>query len=410
MYTTRLLHQLRIIEQLHPWYRELLQQRGTVLSAIHEEQSLAAEQLPLMTAPLLDQLYYSQPPRQEPGLSIFRTSGTSSGIRKAIYYSQDDDDRYIEAKKTSYKEWLGEKSTVSRALADMGTGHAASTALTIFEQLGFQGEAIPFTSPIEDHIAKLRSFKPDLLYTMPSILEAIADAVPPNENFGLQKIILVGELATADWQANMAARFQITTRDILDTYGSIEVGAIAAFSHEFGLYILADDLIGEVLRAEDISEEFQTLQHNEGVLILTSFSRSLFPVIRYVTYDVVRDFRTIEINGKQRQGFTCITKRIGPELKHGEKISLYDIEQVVNRHLNDALLRVMVQDNKLKLFIKSDQLTNKVISIIKLEVEGQIDDIGQMIRNRLLQGIEVIAVGKREQLPSGTVKSKKLYQ
>ncbi|MBH5318645.1 hypothetical protein I6N90_12640 [Paenibacillus sp. GSMTC-2017] len=406
----RLKHHLLIITQFHPWYRVLLEERNITLSGTDTESELALDRLPLLTAPLLNRHYFSQPPRQEAGLSLFRTSGTSSGTRKAIYYSQDDDDRYIKAKKDSFQEWLGEDNSISRALADMGTGHAASTALTIFAELGIQGEAISFTAPIEEHIAKLRSFKPELLYTMPSILEAIADAVPRNEHFGLRKIIVVGELATSEWQANMAARFHLTTHDILDTYGSIEVGAIAAYSHELGAYVLADGIVGESLPAQDISDEFQPLQQNEGVLVLTSYSRTLFPVIRFVTYDVVRDFRTILHDGKQLQVFSCMTKRIGSELKHGEKISLYDIEEVVSRHLEDASLRVMVQDNKLKLYIKSDHLTDERLSIIKLEVEEQIEDIGQMIRNRLLQGIEVIPVGNREELPSGTVKAKKLYQ
>lgn len=407
---THLLAQLHLLVRLHPWYEELLAARGISLPAVSPDDESLLDRLPLMTAELLEKHYYSQPPRAEAGLSVYRTSGTSTGIRKAIYYSDEDDARYIEAKRESYMAWLGEHHGMKRALADLGTGHAAGTALAIFDSMGIHGEAISFTRPIEEHIDKLREFQPQLLYTMPSILEAIADAAEHPESLRLRKIILVGELASSEWQANISARFGLSPRDLLDTYGSIEIGAIAAFSHELGRYVLADGLYGEALPAEGIGESFLPLRDDEGVLALTSFSRSLFPAVRFVTYDVVRDFRTIRHNGKFLQTFRCITKRIGPELKHGEKISLYDIEEAVVRHLKDATLRVTVQDNKLKLYLKSERWDNDKLLAVKHDVEHKIDDIGTMIRNRLLLGIEVIPVGARDQLPSGSVKAKKLYQ
>lgn len=401
---------IRRIARLHPWYELLLHSNGISLSDDLDANSPTLAQLPLITAEVLDRHYYSQPDRTEAGLSIYRTSGTSTGIRKAIYYCEEDDRRYIEAKMSSYRDWLGPNPGIARAMADLGTGHAAGTALTIFNALGMEAEAIPFTAPLEEHIAKLLSFRPHLLYTMPSILEAIADALPSPPSLGLRKIILVGELASAEWQANMASRFGLTSGDLLDTYGSIEIGAIAAYSHELGCYLLSEDVYGEVLPAETLGEGYQPLGPNEGVLALTSFSRSLFPAIRYVTYDVVRNFRPLVHRGKTIHAFSCITKRIGPELKHGEKISLYDIEEVVSRYVGDASLRVKVEANQLKLVIKSAQLNEEKLAAIKRDVEHKIDDIGMMIRNKLLHGIEVIPVRERDQLPSGAVKAKKLYQ
>lgn len=410
MNTRNLIAHLQIMAQLHPWYKELLQNLGICFSSLLDGRAISLESLPLMNSELLERHYYSQPPRTETGLSVYRTSGTSSGVRKSIYYSQEDDKLYAQAKRESYLAWLGDDHGITRALADLGTGHAASTAIAIFKSFGAQGEAIPFTAPIEEHLAKLQQFRPQLLYTMPSILEAIADASPSPETLGLRKMILVGELASLEWQANMAARFGLAPQDLLDTYGSIEIGAIASYSHELGCYVLSDGLYGEALRAEEIDDSFQALRSDEGVLTLTSFNRTLFPAIRFVTYDVVRDFRTIFHNGKNVQVFRCITKRIGSELKHGEKISLYDIEEAVSRHLEDALLRVMVHNNRLKLYIKSEAFTVEKAACIKRDVEQQIEDIGTMIRNRLLHGIEIIRVEDRSELPSGTVKAKKLYQ
>lgn len=407
MMERKLNDQLRLIARLHPWYEPLLRQSGITLSEIDRSPPVLS-QLPLIATEVLERHYYRQAERTEPGLSVYRTSGTSTGIRKAIYYSPEDDRRYIEAKKASYRIWLGERHGIARAMADLGTGHAASTAIAIFRDLGMEAEAIPFTVPVEEHLARLAIYRPQLLYTMPSILEAIADAHPSPLTLGLHKIILVGELASAEWQANMAARFGIGASDVLDTYGSIEVGAIAAFSHELGRYVLSEGVYGESLPAEMLG--YEPLGPGEGILALTSFSRTLFPAMRYVTYDVVRDFRVIVHQGRTLHTFACITKRIGPELKHGEKISLYDIEEAVHRHLKDALLRVQVESNKLKLYIKSSKLDEWTAGAIKYEVEHQIDDIGMMIRNRLLQGIEVIHVTERDQLPAGAVKAKKLYQ
>lgn len=401
--------QLRLITRLHPWYTGLLEASSITLDDLHDSPTSLLEKLPLLGADKLERYYYAQSPRTEIGLSVYRTSGTSTGIRKAIYYSEEDDSRYMEAKRKSFLAWLGERHTLTKAMADLGTGHAASTALSIFANMGMQAEAIPFTAPIDEHVGSIKHFQPQLLYTMPSILEAIAEAASDPPALGLRKIILVGELASSEWQRRMSARFGLAPADMLDTYGSIEVGAIASFDHELGRYVLADGIIGESLPAEQLGEGFQPLAEDEGVLVLTSFERSLFPVIRYVTYDVVRDFRTVRKNGKPLQTFRCLTKRIGHELKHGEKISLYDIEEVVSKHLPHAALRVMVRDNKLKLYIAGEGWREDTASAIQADVERKIEEIGQMIQNRLLQGIEVIPTGKREQLPSGTVKSKRLY-
>ncbi|WP_168118664.1 hypothetical protein [Paenibacillus sp. HB172176] len=403
------LKQLPIIVKYHPWYTLLLKQQNLAIAAVAD-----LRELPLLTDERLAASYYHAEASlsAKERLSVFRTSGTSTGVRKAIYYSQGEDERYLANKIESFRDWLGgDLPSGVRALADLGTGHAAASALAIFERLGLQGEAIPFTLPIEEHIAKLREWRPHLLYTMPSILEAIADASPASNpsSLGIRKIVVVGEIAASEWQANMASRFGITTRDILDTYGSIEIGAIAAYSHELGAYLIAEDLYGEALPAEEIHPSFEPLRPNEGVLTLTSSSRRYFPALRFVTYDVVRDFRSIMVNGKKRQIFTCIAKRIGAELKHGEKISLYDIEAVVQRHLSDASFRVAMRDNRLQLHLHSKQLTEDKRLAIANDVAGEIPDIGMMIRNRLLEAIEVIPLKERSELPSGSVKGKKLY-
>lgn len=387
---------LEVIE-VFPWYKDLI--RG-------EKTKYDLQSLPLLTAQMLETYYYTEP--IDPSLTVYRTSGTSTGLRKAIRYSEEDDKHYMDIKTKLFGELIA-GSGCTRALADMGTGHAANTALSIFEQLGLENRSIPFELPIEQHIEQLEAFKPDLLYTMPSILDHIVYAAEVPRSFGIRKIILVGEIATPEWQRNMARIFGLEPRDIIDTLGSIEIGTIAYYSHDHGRYILADGLFAEGIGTEELEEDVGPLGKDEHILVLTSTVRKMLPAIRFVTYDVVRDFRAVMIDGVERHSFASIVKRVGRELKHGEKISLYDIEQVVYRHIEDAIIRVTVKNNALTLHIKSKSVNSATIPAIKEEIRECIPEIGMMIRNHILDDIKVVVVGEGESLASGQVKNKKIY-
>jgi 2,3-diaminopropionate biosynthesis protein SbnA len=393
----KLQDKLHEVIEVFPWYKELIGGERTDFSL---------ETLPLMTSTILEAYYYHQP--IDPSWTVYRTSGTSSGLRKAILYSKEDDKHYIDIKTKLFGELIAGSGCVS-ALADMGTGHAANTALSIFEELGLEHHSIPFELPIEQHIDQLLTFKPDLLYTMPSILDHIVHATENPLAFGIRKIILVGEIASLGWQRNIAGLFGLKPCDIIDTYGSIEIGTIAYYSHDHDRYIVADGIFAEGIGAQEIGEELSPLSNDESVLVLTSTVRKMLPAIRFVTYDVVRDFRSVMIEGVERQSFSSIVKRVGRELKHGEKISLYDIEQVVYRHIEDAIIRVKVKHNALTVYLKSKSADNTIIPKIREEIRECIPEIGMMIRNHLLDDIEVIIVAKDEPMDSGKVKNKKLY-
>lgn len=383
--------------EVFPWYKELIGEEGT-------EYNLS--NLPLMTSKMLETYYYNAP--VDPALTVYRTSGTSTGLRKAIRYSEEDDQHYLEIKTKLFGELLA-GSGCNRALADIGTGHAANTAMSIFERLGLDHHSIPFELPIEQHIEQLHAFKPDLLYTMPSILDHIVYAAKNPRAFGIRKIILVGEIATPEWQRNMARIFGLKPRDIIDTLGSIEIGTIAYYSHDQGRYLFADGIWAEGIGTQELEEDVGELGKDEHILVLTSTVRKMLPALRFVTYDVVRDFRSVRIDDVERQSFEAIVKRVGRELKHGEKISLYDIEQVVYRHIEDAIIRVAVKNNALTIYMKSKAAIHAVIPKIKEDIRACIPEIGMMIRNHLLDDIQVIALDQEEPIASGQVKNKKLY-
>lgn len=115
----------------YPWYKGLID---------GEKTNYNLQNLPLMSSKTLETFYYNQP--IDPSWTVYRTSGTSSGRRKAILYSEEDDKHYVDIKTKLFGELIA-GSGCNRALADMGTGHAANTALTIFERLGLEKVQYP---------------------------------------------------------------------------------------------------------------------------------------------------------------------------------------------------------------------------------------------------------------------------
>lgn len=364
-----------------PWYAGLLAEAGG-----------DRELPPLLTAAMLERHYYAaEPPDHAASWNAYTTSGTSTGKRKTIRYSMEDERRYVEIKARMFLRWLLQSGgkPIMRALSDVGTGHAAATAADVFRRIGLETASLPYDLPMEQHLAKLAAFRPDVLYTMPSILDRILQAAPAPESFGVRKVILVGEIAPPAWQKSAARRLGLAETDILDTVGSIEIGTIAAYSHELKRYVIAEGLHAECVPAEALGEGFDPLPPGEQVLVLTSFVRDAFPAVRYVTYDVVRDFQTMEIGGEVRQTFGSIVKRIGPELKHGEKISLFDIEEAVLAHADDAAILAELHGRRLTVRLRSRKLRPEELPAVRQAIEDKIPEIGAMIRGGLLDGIAV---------------------
>ncbi len=376
-----------------------------------DEESGALTALPLMSAATLERFYYTEnnPFLQRADLNRYQTSGTSSKRRKTIFYSKSDEEAYLRIKLDIFRRILdGHKYRT--AMADMGTGHAEATAVEVFRELGMEVQSLSFQLPVEQHIERLASFRPEVLYTMPSILDRILLASVDPAVYGIRHVILVGEIAAPGWIKRVAERLCIAEEQITDTYGSIEIGTIAYFSHEHRRYLFAEGLLAEGVSAESLGEDLEPLaDEQEQVLILTSTVRDSFPALRYVTYDVVRDLRPIMVNGISRQSFQSIVKRIGPDLKHGEKISIYDIEDVVYRHLGNASVRVNVAGNSLRVYVYSTNATTAVLESIRFDVENRIPEIGMMIRARILAGIQVIGGTFEDSLSRASVKNKKIF-
>ncbi|MFS1512751.1 CoF synthetase [Chengkuizengella sp. SCS-71B] len=391
----KLKEKLKEVKIIYPWYEQFY-----INQHIKD-----FNDLPYMTTDILEKHYYHQ--EYDDSIHMYQTSGTSSNIRKKIAYSEADEQRYVSFKMEVYKQFLN-NSACKKAFSDVGTGHAASTADVIFKKLQMESKSISFERPIEEHIQQLKTFKPDVLYTMPSILDHLIYATENPAEFGIKKIILVGEIATEEWQQKIANIFQIQREDMMDTLGSIEIGTIAYYSHDIRRYVFLDHLYAEGIQSDEIGLDMEKLENKESILVLTSFVRSMFPAIRFVTYDVVRDLRTMVIDGVEKQTFQNIVKRVGPEFKHGEKISIYDIEEIVYQHLKEASVRVKLQNNALTIYIHSKLLNRSILTTIKKDIQEKIPEIGRMINNKILDEIQVLAVSN-EELNTGKVKNKKIY-
>ncbi len=370
------------------------------------------QDLPLLTSTVLEEHYYIRhhPFEQHLDLHRYQTSGTSCNLRKNIYYSKQDEDSYIRIK-TDILSAILNGYQATRALVDMGTGHAAATAEVIFRRLGLEVETVSFQLPIEQHLERLAIFRPDVLYTMPSILDRILIASDDLLTYGIRKIILVGEVASLTWQQRVAERLGLDKRDITDTYGSIEIGTIARYNHEFDRYIVIDGIIAEGLTVEELGIHEFELADDERVLVLTSTVRDMFPAIRFVTYDVVRDFQTVMVDGQSKQSFRGIVRRVGNELKHGEKISIYDIEDVVYHHIQDASIKILTSNNLLTIQIinNSVSLDSLVLEAIKHDIAHRIPEIGIMIQNGLLEEIQVTHAVFDDSQHRTAVKLKKIH-
>lgn len=373
------------------WYSDLLGQK-------------TGNDVPLITAEVLEKNYYLAEAAND--MIVYRTSGTSSGQRKQILYNDFDESRYLKNKTLIFKNFL-DKSIVplKKVLCDMGTGHAANTGTTIFGSLGFDTRSISFEKPVEEHITELVNVKPNVLYTMPSILDRIIHAADAPKEMGIKKIILTGEIASSVWQEKIAETFGINRTDILDTYGSIELGVVGYFNHDEACYVIADDIIAEGVRAEEIDPTFSSLDDNERVLVITSTIRSAFPAVRFVTYDVVRNFKKKLINGESKYTFEAVVKRIGKEYKHGEKISFYDIESIVYKHLTEAIIQVNIENNELYVDIQSKELNDTKIADIRANIANSIPEIAKMIENGLINEIKVNE-HKGLSSPTGKIKNK----
>ena len=272
------------------------------------------DNVPVLTEADFATGYYraQEPGRDASGDAAFTTSGTSSGVGRRVGWPLADHQRYVEQRAALFRSLMGDSCRT--AVADLGTGHAQASAVEIFAGLGVVGHEIDVSTPIDGHVACLREWQPDLLYTMPVILERIVGAGGPGYVPGW--IVVLGDMAPRPWRRAMEKRLGMAAGRIVDVFGSIEVGAIAYSDDEHERYLFHEHIVPESIPSP-------TPRSDGGqLLVLTSTERDGFPAVRYAASDVIRGLRPVDLDGHRRWAFDAHLGREGTMIKHGEALSL----------------------------------------------------------------------------------------
>jgi phenylacetate-coenzyme A ligase PaaK-like adenylate-forming protein len=378
-----------------PWYDERCRQAG-----VGPEPELT--DLPLVDEAVLTERYYTVDHPQLPDASAYLTSGTSSGVRKRILWTPDDHERYVAHRRDLFAGFLADVPAGSVAVADLGTGHAAASAHEVFTELGLDAHDIDFSSPVAEHVDRLNEWRPDVFFTMPMVLDQLL-AWPEPLHIAPRKVMVVGDVAPANWRRHVAERFDIGYGDVLDVLGSIEIGAIAHHDPETDLYHLHDHIAAESLPVHEVyGGDPVELPPGGGILLLTSFARRSFPALRYVTGDVVIGLRTIEHHGRSVQAYERIDSRYAGDVKHGERISAHDLCTAVNHVLPGAVFEVANQGG-LEIRVVADEVTPDDAEAIRAHLLALCPDVGQMSRSGLVAEVGVRAI-TTDELRSGHAK------
>jgi fumarate---(S)-2,3-diaminopropanoate ligase len=398
MRSTQAIDKRRTISDLKPRFAPLVARlRRTFMwydSLVHEAGYDAdgdPARLPYIDEHILTEYYNDAHDPELKDCTAYYTSGTSTGTRKRILYSQEDHDLYVDQRQKIFARFLSPKCKM--ACSDLGTGHAASSAQEILEKLGIECFHIDYRRPILEHIAILNEHRPDVLFTMPMVLDSLIHA--GRLNFQPRKIITVGDVASNAWKKRIVDYFWLQKKDLLDIVGSIEVGSIAYECFDCGLYHFDDHIIPETIKPSELYEDFSDRGTAE-ILILTSLARFVFPAIRFITNDLIEGFTMRDCGGLERYSFERIIGRTGSELKNGENISLYDINEALNTFLPASPFEVQTDSGKFIIRVCSDNFTEEIGERIKDFLKELNPNSHQMIKSSLVEDIEICKVSVDE--------------
>ncbi len=354
------------------WYAAHLEQAG-----LDHHASLA--RVPVLREADLATTYYAADSAPEPDTATFVTSGTSTGARKRVDWTATDHERYVDQRAELLRRFLG--GTCTSACADLGTGHAAASALEVFGRIGLQASQIDVTWPVERHVEILRAQRPDALFTMPMILERIVAAGGPG--YTPRRVLVVGDLAPLEWRAAMCRRLEIDLAQMMDVFGSIEVGAIAYSDGEAGAYLFHDHIVPEVIASPRPGFP------DAGLLLLTSTERDGFPAIRYAAGDIVSGLRRFDVRGRRTWGYERHLGREGNELKHGEMLSLHAIAVALAGIVPGVAWDVRRAGMEVVIQIEAARYSAETAEQIRAAVRADHPAVDQMIRSGLVGDIGV---------------------
>ncbi len=334
--------------------------------------------VPILREGDLAATYYGADRPQSRGGRTFATSGTT-GLRKSVDWPLHDHARYVEHRAAYFRTIAGPGFVT--ACADLGTGHAAASALEIFARAGLRGSQLDVSRPIDEHVDLLRSTRPDVLYTMPMILERIVAAGGPGYVPGM--IVVVGDMAPPEWRDAMAVRLAMHPGQIHDVFGSIEVGAIAYSDGATGGYRFHDHILPEIIPAPRPDHP------GAGLLVITSLERDGFPAVRYAAGDLVDRVSVSESAGVRTWGYGRHLGRDGNELKHGEMLGLDAIAIAMAATAPGIAWGVRRRGLEVVIEVDEGAYSHELVGAIRSAVRASHPAVDEMIANGLVGDIGV---------------------
>lgn len=284
----------------------------------------------------------------------FSSTGTS-GHPKLIAWTPDEDAWYVGEKQSLFAAWL---EGCSRAFTSLAVGHNADSARILLERLGMQVHDAGL-SPLGDQIEVVTDLAPEVLYCSPSILASLIVALDRQgvRPTSVRRLVTNGEVLFPSARKRAEDYFGIGPADFMDTYGSTEIGTIAHSCPTCGDYHFLDGLYPEpvpadVVGPEERAEGAANDEDDSVVLAVSSVKRTSFPVVRFVTYDVVRGLRRSVCDGTPRFSFERILGRCDDVLNYGELFSTYDLGSLIGDHLPEARWYVFNPHNDLTIVIE----------------------------------------------------------
>ena len=369
--------------QLFPWYDALLDADITDADPLHR--------FPLMDENLLLQHYYVAQNSRLADAEAYFTSGTTTGRRKTILYSQKDHSDYIKHRKQVLQPFLANVPSGAVAVAELGIGHAAASSKRIFEELGFAARDIEFSRKLLEHVELINEWQPAVLFTMPMILDRI---LASGAHFSPKKVIVLGDLAPEGWRRMVAERLFIQFEDILDLFGSTEIGAIAYYEAQTGLYHFHEHIIPE-LQLLPCSCLGGTFNADAGILVLTSLQREYFPALRYVTNDVISGLQRIRFKGRSIDAFAKIEGRLAGDLKYGERISQFDLVTALSTVFPGVEYEA-AQNDGLEIRIAVDRISTEQAEAFRCSLMRACPDVAQMMESGLVPEYRLTAITKEQ--------------
>jgi phenylacetate-CoA ligase len=287
------------------------------------------------------------------GARSFSSTGTS-GCPKPIAWTAAEDDWYVGEKRELFAPWL---DGCTRAFISLAVGHNASSARKVMEELGLEAHDAGL-SALNHQCAVITAFAPQVLYCSPSIL---ANLIAGLERRGqrptsVRRIITNGEVLFGSARARAQHFFGIGQADLMDTYGSTEIGTIAHSCGACGGFHFMSGLYPEAAPAEVADTGGQAGRRPDTVVLaVSSIKRTSFPVVRFVTYDVVQGLRRSVCGGAQRFTFDRVLGRCDDVLNYGELFSAYDLGDLIESRLPSARWLAFNPRNDLTIVIEGTE-------------------------------------------------------